>query len=399
MIIQIRSIFKLSGEAAIVWIRNFSQSLALSLVFRMTIAGVASVAVFLVLGVLFDCSSMIHQESFDDARFFIEKSGRVFIVDIDYVGIFELLVMELKWLGTKKGVFFILSSMASMLVFFFLSAYLIFKRLSYLKEMETGIKIIAHKDMRYKIPIKGKTELARLARCINCMGDTLHNDRENERQHEIAQRTLVTNISHDLKTPLTSITGYIDIIESRLDSNDELRQYAHIAKRNANRLEKLIEDLFLYSSLISGDLLVNLQSVNVTVMVGQLVEMRAENIVYTKESKGLWGCVDPDHFHGVMDNLFSNAVKYGVEGKPIAVSVREQDDNIFIAVQNYTNQHLEGKMDLLKTRLYTASEDRSNGSSGLGLSIVSELTKAMNGTLDLSYEDKSFAATVRFPKA
>ncbi len=323
----------------------------------------------------------------------------VFGYDVEFADTSGTMYINVYGLEVQGDVYYIVSAVMGVICFLVLVTNFMVKEILYIKEIESGIKLIATQDILYKIPIKGRNELARLAMDINSMGESIYDSRQRERQDEINQRLLITNMSHDLKTPLTSMIGYIDVIKSKLPKEDELYTYADIAKENGNRLEKLIADLFLYSKLISGDMPVNMQAIDVNLMLKQIVEMRIEDIVFSSEIKELKASIDPEKFHRVIDNLISNADKYGVQGEPIEVSVKEGDGDILIAVQNSTDDNLSGKIDLLQNRLYTANEDRANGASGLGLSIVSELLKIMNGSLNLSYDKNIFTAVVKLPKA
>ncbi|OON98440.1 MAG: hypothetical protein ATN35_05030 [Epulopiscium sp. Nele67-Bin004] len=280
-------------------------------------------------------------------------------------------------------------------VFFILSLYLIFEKLSYLKKIEEGIHNISNNDILYKIPLEGNTELTRLASSINNMGDMLHKNIEQEREYEMNQRLLITNMSHDLKTPLTSMTGYISVAKSKLSPDHEVYPLINVAEKNGQRLEKLIADLFLYSKLLSKDISVNLQSMNINLVLKQILEIRTENIALNELDTNLTANIDPEKFHRVIDNLISNANKYGVSNKVIEIAISLKDNNIVIQIKNLTNDKLDDKIEMLTNRLYTAREDRANGSSGLGLSIVTELLKTMNASLELSVQNKLFMATIK----
>ncbi len=324
----------------------------------------------------------------------------VFGYDVEFADSFGQMYINVYGLEVQGDIFYILSAVISVVLFLILVINSIAKEISYVKEIESGIKLIATDDILYKIPIKGKNELANLAFNINSMGDSIHASRQKERQDEINQRLLITNMSHDLKTPLTSMTGYIDVIKSKLSEDDELYQYANIAKENGNRLEQLISDLFLYSKLISGDVPINLQKVDIAMVMRQILEIRSENVDLnlSNDVQGdLLARIDAEKFHRVMDNLLSNAKKYGVENSKIRIIIDKIEDGITISVQNETDDDLEGRMDKLTNRLYTAREDRANGSSGLGLSIATELVLMMEGELSFQFNNRIFTATIKLP--
>ncbi len=324
----------------------------------------------------------------------------IFGYEIDFFDTTGKMYISLTGLEANPDALYIVSAVISIVIFILLIIYLIFKEISYIKELEQGINLIATENMLYKIPIKGTNELARLATMINALGDSIYESREKERQDELNQRQLITNMSHDLKTPLTSMKGYIDILSDKLSDQDELYQYALIAKKNGLRLEKLIDDLFYYSKLISHDMPMNLQNLDIPVILNQILEIRTETIVLTTDfdtNKKLIAQIDPEKFHRVMDNLISNAHKYGIQGLPIELTIKNSEDHIVISVENQTNDNLIDKMDKIADRLYSGYEHRPNGSSGLGLSIASELLRAINGTLSLHFKDRTFTAIIKLP--
>ncbi len=288
--------------------------------------------------------------------------------------------------------------LGSVAFFFILFFYLIYRKLSYITTIEQGINCISNENILFKIPIIGKNELSRLAISINKMGDNLYEKMQKEREDEKNQRLLITNMSHDLRTPLTSVNGYIDIVANKLDDTNELYSYILTAKENGLRLERLIDDLFLYSKLISGDVPVRLQKTDLCTLIGQIIEIKVENIVFTTEQKNLFASIDIEKFNRIIDNLVKNAATYGVDGEPITIICKDEKECVAVEIMNKTKEDLSSHIDKLTGRLYTAHEDRSNGASGLGLSIVSELLKQMDGKLKLSFADNIFAAKITLPK-
>ncbi len=454
MILQNQNILKRFGGVVIVWIKKITTSLYVSIFMRMAISAALSVMLLTILFQMTDIyvtninSQQLKSQEIEMNKFISEIQNSIDELNLTFDEARELdfdqdTEYEIEWLDIELDVsdnhreyddsylanyqyvyrvtfgegerdvflivfsdnlemtanlFNIIASVICIFFFFALSIYLVFKKLSYIKVIDKGIDLIANEDILYKIPIKGRNELARLADNINRMGDTLYIKNKKEREDEASRRFLITNISHDLKTPLTSMTGYVDIISKKLSPEDELYKLASIAKENGNRLEKLMEDLFFYSKLISNDIPTYFQSVNVSILLKQILEIRVENIVYDEKNENLRANIDTEQFHRVIDNLISNGEKYGVKDRPITISSELQNGDVVVTIKNHTEEELEGKMGLLKNRLYTANEDRANGSSGLGLSIASELLKMMNGTLELSYCDKIFTATVKIPK-
>ena len=449
MILQIQTTLKLYGEVDIVWIRKYKNSVYLSMSIKILISLILSISIKYVLS---DISHMHTEKSNEiflkqehenierfvdkvqdqitkmkltykqvrninfnegnrfDIEFFIystinfdelnlEESDIKYIYKIEYEDTIGLATITLYKIKMTAKLYSTMIKIGSSVLFLVSTIYIIFKELSYIKTITKGIKQISNGDLTYKIPIKGSNELSCLACNINSMGSMIHDKIQNEKQYEINQRALITNMSHDLKTPLTSMIGYIDILQNKLSTEDELYQYANIAKKNGVRLEKLIGDLFLYSKLLSEDIPINLNTFDINIVLKQIFEIKTENIVYKERYKYLEAIIDIEKFNRVIDNLISNASIYGIENEPILVSTEIRGKFIEIIITNHTNEDLDDKIDMLKNRLYTGSEDRSNGSSGLGLAIVSELLKTMDATIDLVFENKEFSAIIRIPKA
>lgn len=341
-----------------------------------------------------------YSDIFNDVDYLYEVGmlGAGYFFEISFADGTGFMVVYSEKIVAQTDVLIILSFVIGISLFFILSLCLIFKKLSYIKVIEKGIFNISHGDINYKIPIKGENELTRLATSINDMGDMLLQKIEQERNHEANQRLLITNMSHDLKTPLTSMTGYIDVIESKMPTDHELYPMAVVAKKNGQRLEKLISDLFLYSKLLSKDVTINMQKINLNVMLKQILEIRTEKIVLNEKDTNLSAYIDPEKFHRIMDNLISNAAKYGLENEDITVNIGSKNNEVVLEVENLTHENVAANLDKLTNRLYTASEDRTNGSSGLGLSIVTELLNVMDGKLELAFKNNVFKATVYLAK-
>ncbi len=320
------------------------------------------------------------------------------VFDINFFDVDGFLVINSHNIEFTANVYYVISGVITVLIFSAIALFLIFEELSYIKTIEKGIKKISKSDILHKIPIVGKNELASLAQSINLMGDNIHNRITKEREDEISQRLLITNLSHDLRTPLTSINGYLDIAKSKLTENEELYSYINIARENGVRLEKLINDLFLYSRLISGDVPTNLQKLDVNIVLGQVLEMRVENIDCQYSNEELISYIDAEKFHRIIDNLISNAVKYGRKNGEISIKTDMKNDEISISIKNFTDEKISDKISMLTKRMYIADNNGKKDSSGLGLSIVFELVKILKGKFEINFENEVFEAVVKLPR-
>lgn len=295
------------------------------------------------------------------------------------------------------NVYYLLSGVISISLFLLLSFFMLMQLFSYMKVIGNGVEIIAESDLLYKIPIKGNNELSQLARGINEMGERLRLKNEAEKRSEQNQRMLITNMSHDLRTPLTSMIGYVGLIKQSTEEDSKVHEYAEIAEKNSLRLEKLINDLFMYTKLISRDIKLNMAKVNINLLISQIVELENVKISFVPCEQKLFVVVDVDKFQRIIDNLLDNVRKYGAKDFPAQITTCLKDSRVMIQIKNKTDFDLSGNISYLTDRLYLGDSQRTDGSSGLGLSIVTELTRLMGGVFEVDFEKPYFSARLFFP--
>ncbi len=287
------------------------------------------------------------------------------------------------------------AGIVSIILFFAMSIRIIWRIVSYIKEIEAGIKKLPDENTNYSIPIVGTNELAQLAQSVNEIKDELKQKTYNEKAHEAHRRMLITNISHDLRTPLTSIIGYLDRAKDKVSPHEEAYAYIEIAQKNSLRLKKLISDLFLYSKIISDDVKMDTKEVNVKFLLHQIVELKAYPVTLIHEQDELILSVDIENFNRIIDNLLENAHKYGLPEQGISIHTYKNAGETIIEMKNFTEEDLSSKIHFLTKRLYTVDESRVDSSSGLGLSIVTELMKRMQGKFHVLFEEKQKAFVAR----
>ncbi len=348
-------------------IKNKRNSLYIILFLQMFFSTFISVSLFLILvGV---------------AHFF-QRSGAI--------GLFESIKMAIfsEAHHISAGVF-------SIMVFFVLSFGIISRIVTYIKAIEEGIRKIPDPDINYSIPVVGSHELARLAQSVNEIKEELWQKTHAQRAHELQRRMLITNISHDLRTPLTSVIGYLDLAKNNTPVDNEAYSYLEIAEKNSLRLKKLISDLFLYSKAISDDIKMNLREINIKILLSQILDLKPYPIVFKSKAQSCLLRVDVENFHRIMDNIFENAHKYSVLNTEIELELFQTEKEVVIEVRNIAKENLSSMVTHLTMRLYTADKNRNESSSGLGLSIVSELMKRMQGELHILFDEKEKIFTAR----
>jgi signal transduction histidine kinase len=276
----------------------------------------------------------------------------------------------------------------------------------YLLEITRSIQHIADGNFDYRIQVRTQDELGGLADNINKMAATLKVSLEEERLAEQTKVELITNVSHDLRTPLTSIVGYLGLIDQdRYRDEVELRQYVQIAYQKSLRLKVLINDLFEYTRT-SGGIKLHRTNMNLIEMMGQLaaqfrLQLEQEDMecrLITSE-KQLNVSADGEKLVRVFENLIVNAIKYGHEGKFVDLKARHEGEMAIIEIINYGEPLPASSIPYLFERFYRIEQSRSeqSGGSGLGLAIAKNIVELHHGTISVLSDDSRTTFEVKLP--
>lgn len=217
---------------------------------------------------------------------------------------------------------------------------------------------------------------------------------------------LITNVSHDLKTPLTSIITYVDLLKNCDIADPKAQEYIHVLDDKGAKLKRLIDDLIEASKVTSGNVSVNLAPMNLSELCLQsIVDVQQDfdknnlNLVVKQGEKPVTVTADGAKTFRVIENLLSNARKYSARGSRVYVSVYEQGGKGIFEIKNISAQPLDITPDELTERFVRGDKSRTAEGNGLGLSIAKELCKVQNGELELSIDGDLFKAKVEFPLA
>ena len=238
------------------------------------------------------------------------------------------------------------------------------------------------------------------------LGEGLKAAVENAVKEEKMKAELITNVSHDLKTPLTSIINYSDLL-SRCDIQDETaKSYIAVLNEKSVRLKKLIEDLVEASKASSGAIRVEMRKVSLTELARQIAgeyedEFSAKGLEIDAEGteRELYALADGKLCHRVLDNLFCNVKKYAMPNTRVYLTVSESPEGPFVMLKNISENKLNISPEELKARFVRGDEARSGEGNGLGLSIADNLCKLQGGKLELAIIGDLFCATVTFKRA
>lgn len=260
-----------------------------------------------------------------------------------------------------------------------------------LAKIATGIENIAAGDLNTRVQIDGEDEFALIGEKLNSMALDISLIMENERRNERIKNNLITNVAHDLRTPLTSVIGYLDLLVKNPDLEKETKDhYMEIAYDKSLRLQKLIEDLFSYTKVSQGEVEPNLEPLDVVKLMEQMIDefypaFQDAGLEYefSTSNSSIMIMADGDLLARAFSNLISNAVKYGRDGKNIRVRINRNEEYVSIAVINYGKVIPKRDLDYIFERFYRVENSRSEktGGTGLGLAIAKRIIMMHDGTI------------------
>lgn len=287
------------------------------------------------------------------------------------------------------------------------------RSINYIKELSKGIERIADGDLNTKIEIRGDDEFSQMAESINHMQEDLKELLRLEREAEQQKTDLITNIAHDLRTPLTSIIGYLELLSGKgysILKDDQRKKYIAIAYTKSKRLEKLIGDLFDFTKLTYGKITMKVGYVDVVKLLEQLLEesypaFKDKGLKYEFHSN-VNSCeitADGGLLARLFDNLIGNAIKYGADGKKVIVKVNEdaKAGTVEIQVINFGFVIEDKDLPYIFDKFYRADKARNTetGGTGLGLAIAKNITQMHGGTITAESGLKGTVFTVRLKKS
>lgn len=276
-------------------------------------------------------------------------------------------------------------------IFIGLLLLLLRKKTKYIKEIAAGILEISKGNLDYKVPKKGQDELGLLADNINFMSEQLKVQINEERKAEKTKNELITNVSHDLKTPLTSIIGYLALLkDKKYETEEQMIECLEIAYRKAEKLSKLVRDLFEYTKLINGAVTINKSTINLVELIEQLIGelslMAKENdVVFLKAFpvNNVIVEVDSNIFVRAVENILVNAIKYSYRHGRIKIEITQDVKRTLIMVENSCDAISIEDLCHLFDRFFRLDKSRTSdiGGSGLGLSIAKTIVELHNGEI------------------
>ena len=274
------------------------------------------------------------------------------------------------------------------------------------KKIKQGISQIAHGEIDYKIDTTGLSgEQKEVAELVNVIGTGLNKAVEKSVKNERLKTDLITNVSHDIKTPLTSIINYVELLKQENFEDPKIRRYIEVLEQKSQRLKTLTEDVVEASKVSSGNISLDMMNLNLVEMIqqtsGEFQEKFAarnlEEVLNLPEEEAMI-CVDGRRTWRVLENIYNNAAKYAMEGSRIYADLTVLEDQVLFTLKNVSAYPLNISADELTERFIRGDISRSTEGSGLGLSIAKTLTEMHKGQFDLYLDGDLFKVTIRFPR-
>lgn len=282
--------------------------------------------------------------------------------------------------------------------------YLLLNMIRQMRTLSAAGQAMANGDLSYCVDTSGmKREFREHGENLNSIGRGMAIAVNERMKSERFKTELITNVSHDLKTPLTSIVTYIDLLQKEDIQDEKAKEYIDTIARQSKKLKKLTEDLIDASKASSGALNVNMERVNISELLRQssaeygermeavnitpVVNMPEEDIYVRADGRLLWR---------VVENLLQNICKHGMPGTRAYLEARTENGRAVVSFKNISQQQLNIPVEELLERFVQGDESRSRGGSGLGLNIAESLTELMKGKLKLSLDGDLFKVEMWF---
>ena len=279
------------------------------------------------------------------------------------------------------------------------------RSMRYISRISSAMREIAEGDLNITLDVEGDDEFADMAENLNNMVEELRQLMDRERESERTKNELITNVAHDLRTPLTSIIGYLELLSGPVKLNEEMqKKYLDITYKKSKRLQKLIEDLFGFTKLNYGKISMKVSKVDIVKLLSQMLEefypnFMEKNLAYELQSNVTAKVITADGnlLARLFDNLINNAIKYGSEGKKIIVKVDATDTVVTVSVTNFGYVIPKEELPLLFEKFYRVEQSRSvnTGGTGLGLAIAKNIVDMHGGTIGVTSDLNGTVFTVK----
>lgn len=291
--------------------------------------------------------------------------------------------------------------------FIFISAVetliIIFCAIAFQRVKQGGEKIVSG-DLENKIDTTYMFgDIKDFADSLNNINLGLQSAIDDKMKSERFKTELITNVSHDIKTPLTSIVNYVDLIKKEECGNEKIKEYIDVLDRQSIRLKKLIEDLVEASKASTGNLSVELEKCNLSLLMNQAIgefyeklELNNLQVIQSQENQDIYIMADGRRLWRVIDNLLNNICKYAMSGTRVYIDLKRKNDKAIVTFRNISNTPISLSSEELTERFVRGDRSRNTEGSGLGLSIAKSLTELQGGSFAVSADGDLFKVVLSF---
>lgn len=273
-----------------------------------------------------------------------------------------------------------------------------------MRKLQIGAHALAEGDLTYKVDTSRMVlDFKKHGEDLNRLALASAAATEKQLKSERFKTELITNVSHDLKTPLTSIINYSDLIAKEDPDSEKIAEYAEVLNRQSVKLKRLLEDLIEASKASTGNLDVNLETCNACTLIAQAegeyqekLDVAGLTLVTRMPEEPLYILADGRRIWRVFDNLMNNICKYSQAGTRVYLSLEQQGSDAVFTFRNMSREPLNMSPDELMERFVRGDASRGTDGSGLGLSIARSFTELQKGTMDIDIDGDLFKVTLRF---
>jgi signal transduction histidine kinase len=282
---------------------------------------------------------------------------------------------------------------------------IIMKKAGYFNKILLNTEELAAGKMGSDIPVKGKSVFAKHAADINTLRNSVKVSHKEQAKSERLKTELITNVSHDLRTPLTSIITYTELLKTPDLAPEDRDSYIEILDRKSKRLKVLIDDLFEATKMASGNIELRKEKVDLIQLLQQALAEHNEalsqsslQLRVSQPDHPVYAFVDGQKLWRVFDNLIGNILKYSLENSRVYISVKAEQEQAVLTFKNVTKYELGEDLDELFERFKRGDQSRHTEGSGLGLAIAKSIVDLHEGSLDIEVDGDLFKVTVILDK-
>lgn len=292
---------------------------------------------------------------------------------------------------------------AAVLLFGF-ACFIVAYRVKDLEEIKKGVSDIRNGNVTYKIPELKCDDMRSLAANVNDIAKGLDESVSAKVKAERLKTELITNVSHDLKTPITSIISYAELLSKTDGLTEVARDYVAVIAKKSDRLKRLTQDLFDISKAQSGNDAAIFEKLDVSLLINQALgehdsEILSSGLPFCVEApKELYISADGKKMSRVISNLISNILKYTMKNTRVFITVYEKDGNVVLEFKNISAYPLTFNVEEITGRFVRGDESRTTEGNGLGLAIAKSYTEICNGTFEIVVDGDMFKAILKFKK-